>query len=128
MSVSDNVSWSEHPHAPIPGHQLCEAEAIDDGGVKEFVFGEGKDAFRMLVLRSGEAVWGYVNACPHFWVPLNTGEGGFLVFEHAQIFCATHYAVFRYEDGYCEDGPCQGAYLERVPLRNAEGQVRIAEG
>lgn len=128
MSVSDNVPWSAHPHAPRPGSTLCAVDAIEDGGVKELVFGEGKAAFRMLVLRSGESVWGYVNACPHFWVPLNTGDGGFVVFEHDQIFCATHYAAFRYEDGFCEDGPCQGAYLERVPLRKAMGQVLIAEG
>jgi nitrite reductase/ring-hydroxylating ferredoxin subunit len=42
------------------------------------------------------------------------------------IQCALHGALFRIEDGYCLYGPCQGASLHPLPLRQ-EGAVVIIE-
>jgi nitrite reductase/ring-hydroxylating ferredoxin subunit len=118
--------WREREFAPEPGTEVCRIEDIPDGAAREFRFGAGRAAFRLLVLRSGAKVWGYVNACPHFWVPLNPEADQFTLFEHSRIYCATHYAMFRFEDGFCEEGPCAGASLEKVPLRVEAGVVGIA--
>jgi nitrite reductase/ring-hydroxylating ferredoxin subunit len=37
--------------------------------------------------------------------------------------CAHHSAMFRFEDGLCVDGPCQGASLIRFPLRVKGRQI-----
>ena len=109
----------------MPGTRVCALEDLPDGGAREFQFGEGRGAFRLLVLRSGANAWGYVNVCPHYSTPLNAEPDRFILFEHSRIYCATHCAVFRFEDGYCEDGPCAGASLERVPLKIAGNAISI---
>jgi nitrite reductase/ring-hydroxylating ferredoxin subunit len=39
------------------------------------------------------------------------------------LMCAHHSAMFRFEDGLCIDGPCQGAALMAVAIRIEHGQV-----
>jgi nitrite reductase/ring-hydroxylating ferredoxin subunit len=39
--------------------------------------------------------------------------------------CAHHSAMFRFEDGACMDGPCEGAALTPVVIRIERGQVFI---
>lgn len=118
--------WREREFAPAPGTDLCALEEIPDGNAKDFEFGEGTEAFRLLVLRSGDNVWGYVNKCPHFGVPLNVEPGKFTLFEHSYLYCSVHCAMFRFEDGFCEDGPCTGDSLTPVPLTLENARVRIA--
>jgi nitrite reductase/ring-hydroxylating ferredoxin subunit len=118
-------AWRQREFAPTPGTQICRLEDVPDNAAREFYFGEGRDAFRLLVLRRGANVWGYVNICPHFSLPLNFEPDKFLLFND-RIYCANHTAVFRFDDGYCEDGPCAGASLEKVPLAVSERVVSIA--
>jgi nitrite reductase/ring-hydroxylating ferredoxin subunit len=125
LTASIEPAWRQREGAPAAGTRVCDLEEVPDGSAREFHFGEGRDVFRLLVLRSGGKVWGYVNVCPHFSTPLNTESNKFILFEHSRIYCATHCAVFRFEDGYCEDGPCAGASLERVPLALEASVVSI---
>lgn len=120
------ASWRERDFAPSPGTDLCALEHVPDGGARAFDFGEGREPFRMIVLRSGDKVWGYVNKCPHFGVPLNVEPDRFTLFEHSYLYCSVHCAMFRFEDGICEDGPCEGDALARVPVAIVDGQVCIA--
>jgi nitrite reductase/ring-hydroxylating ferredoxin subunit len=55
--------------AVTPGKPLCRIEEIEDGEAKGFVLGEGIDQISILVVRDGEAVFGYLNACPHATAP-----------------------------------------------------------
>lgn len=120
-------TWMERPFAPAPGTPLCALADVPDGGAREFSFGDGHDTFRLVVLRSGESVWGYLNKCPHFGVPLNMAPDRFTLFEHSYLYCSVHCAMFRFEDGYCEDGPCMGDSLLAVPIAVEDGHVRIAD-
>ena len=111
---------------PPPGTEVCALDEVPDGKARQFVYGEGSEPFRLLVLRSGERVWGYVNKCPHYGTPLNLEPDRFLIHDHSRIYCVTHYAMFRFDDGFCEEGPCAGDALTRVPLAVSERRVRIA--
>jgi nitrite reductase/ring-hydroxylating ferredoxin subunit len=122
-SPRDNA-WRRRQFAPAPGTNVCRLGEIADSGAREFHFGEGRETFRLLVLRRGEIVRGYVNFCPHFSLPLNSEPDRFLLFG-GRLYCANHTAAFRIEDGYCEDGPCAGDWLERVPLTLEQGVVKI---
>jgi len=118
-------AWRARPFAPAPGAPVCALEDVPDGGAREFRFGEGRDVFRLLVFRHGATVRGYVNFCPHFSLPLNTRPDHFLIYGD-RIYCANHTAIFRIADGYCEDGPCTGSWLEKVPLAVQGAEVSIA--
>lgn len=117
-------AWSRREFAPAPGTSVCRIGEIADGGAREFRFGEGRETFRLVVLRRGERFRGYVNFCPHFSLPLNSEPDRFLLFG-GRLYCANHTAAFRIEDGYCEDGPCAGDWLERVPLVLEQDVVKI---
>jgi nitrite reductase/ring-hydroxylating ferredoxin subunit len=120
------MSWRSHPAAPPVGTVLCRLDAIPDGEGREFVFGQGSDALRLFVVRKGEAAWGYVNLCPHNYIALNDQPDRFVTYDRAWIVCSAHGAVFRYEDGFCEDGPCRGRSLEAVSVTVTAGTVLVA--
>ena len=115
--------WRQQRFAPASGTPLGSVSEINDGGGREVVFGEGKHVFRLTLLRDGDAVYGYVNRCPHFGTPLNMGPA--FVTTQRRVICVSHYARFRFRDGYCEDGPCLGASLESVPLTVCDGRIQI---
>ncbi len=102
---------------------LCAPGDIPDGSGRAFAFGEGKAAVGIIVLRDAERVTAYVNLCPHFWIPLNVHELPTTFRKH--VLCANHYAAFRFADGYCVEGPCEGSSLEPVPLAVVDGRVTV---
>jgi nitrite reductase/ring-hydroxylating ferredoxin subunit len=116
--------WRQQRFAPISGTPLGSVAEIADGGGREFVFGDGKHAFRLVLLRDGETVYGFVNSCPHFGTPLNAGPT--FVTTQRRVICVSHYARFRFRDGYCEDGPCLGASLEAIALSVEDGRIQVA--
>ena len=76
------------------------------------------------MVRRGERVFGYVNACPHAGTPLDWQPDRFLDAEGSRLMCHTHGALFRVEDGYCEAGPCAGDRLTPFAVEiDAAGQV-----
>ena len=115
--------WRGLRFAPKPGTLLCEVTDVPDGGGREFVFGGGKEPFRLVVFRRGDVAYAYVNRCPHFGIPLNAGP--MFLTRQSRVICVSHYARFRFSDGYCEDGPCLGASLEAVPLSVESDVLRV---
>lgn len=117
--------WALRPFAPAPGTVLARLAEIPDGGAREFSFGNGLNTWRMFVLRRGEALYGYLNLCPHYSLPLNHSDNEFMSRDGSRIMCRQHLALFRVEDGACLDGACDGRSLDLVPLRIENGQVLV---
>jgi nitrite reductase/ring-hydroxylating ferredoxin subunit len=107
---------------------LCALAQIPDGGARGFTVGEGDWPLRGVLVRTGAAVWGYVNRCPHAGHPLNLKPHAFLTPDDALILCASHGALFDKQSGFCLAGPCTGKSLTAVPLELAEGYVLLAQG
>ena len=80
-----------------------------------------------FVIRFSGLVHGYVNRCPHAGTELDWQPGEF--FEEAQLYlvCSTHGALFEPSTGFCVAGPCRGASLSKLPVREEEGQVFLDE-
>lgn len=112
-----------HPQAPAEGTALCALADIPDGGACERAFGPEHQKLRILLLRRGGEVWGYINECPHFSVPLNFEPDVFCTYNGEILMCAHHSAMFRFEDGQCIDGPCLGQALRKAPIRVARETV-----
>jgi nitrite reductase/ring-hydroxylating ferredoxin subunit len=77
----------------------------------------------LFVVRREDAVYGYLNRCPHIGSPLEWQPHEFLDPEGAFIQCAMHGALFRMEDGFCVSGPCAGDSLAPVALEVIDGRV-----
>ncbi len=65
----------------------------------------------LIVLRTAEGVLAYENRCPHRGTSLDWVPGRFLSADGQFLQCATHGALFRFEDGQCVAGPCAGDAL-----------------
>lgn len=121
--------WFELPHAPAPGTPLCTWQGLTDGQptLMELDTGGGPTKpFRLMLLRNGTQVTAFVNRCPHFGVPLAAKQAQLIFKPQISITCNVHYARFRWSDGLCEAGDCEGESLMAVPLEQDEaGQLRI---
>ncbi|WP_421740002.1 Rieske (2Fe-2S) protein [Caulobacter sp.] len=107
----------DNPARPAPGTLLCALDEIASPGAKGFRFREDQALFAGFVVRRGEALFGYVDSCPHAGWPLAGFAGRFLTRENDLILCGGHAALFRIEDGVCVAGPCPGQTLMSWPVR-----------
>ena len=121
--ITSSEVWRTRPNAPPPGTVLGPLDAIPEGRSKEYTFGPGIMAFRMFVVRKGDEVFGYLNICPHYSLPLNHRPDEFVTRDGTRIRCTQHRALFRIEDGACLDGACEGRALDPVPVTVQDGQL-----
>ena len=103
---------------------ICSAEALADGG-KGVRFrlrphDEYENAF--AVRWCGKTV-AYVNHCPHAGTELDWQPGEFFDLTGLYLVCSTHGALFEPGSGRCVAGPCHGASLEPLAIRERDGQV-----
>jgi nitrite reductase/ring-hydroxylating ferredoxin subunit len=101
---------------------LCALDEIPDGGAIE-IAAEAAGAPGVVVLRRGDDAWAYRNVCPHFSIPLNYEPNVFWAYDAQLLMCAHHSAMFRFEDGVCVDGPCDGAALTPVAIRIEQRRI-----
>ena len=124
--------WHTLPHAPEPGTLLGQRDALQDGQVLlHQVFAAADSAqqhpFRILLLRSGQDITAFVNRCAHFGVPLAARQEQLQFQPHTSLTCNVHYARFRWSDGVCDRGDCEGESLVPIPVVvDASGAIRIA--
>ena len=119
------TDWRSLPFAPAIGTRLCGAQDVPDGQGKEIVFGDGKEAFRVVVLFVKNRWFAFHNCCPHFSIPLNYDPDRFHIFDEDLLMCAHHTAIYRLADGECIDGPCLGARLTPIPIERTVDAVFI---
>jgi nitrite reductase/ring-hydroxylating ferredoxin subunit len=121
--------WRARPHAPSVGTALATLDAVPADNGLERVFGDGPQAFRVVLFRVGEGVRAYLNECPHVHIPFEFSADVFCVYEidgHRDLMCAHHAAMFHLADGHCWDGPCRGERLIPVDVHITDGVVCVA--
>lgn len=113
--------------APPTGTDVCALADVADGKSRVIPFGSGTERFELIVVRTGDAVFGYANECRHLGVAMNLLDDHAVETDDAgHILCQYHYATYRFNDGYCIAGPCQGESLTAVPLAVRSGRVVVA--
>ena len=120
-----HAAWRMRAFAPAVGERLGPLETVEDGGAKEYVFGGGLNRFRMFVVRKGQRVFGYLNICPHYSLPLNHRADEFLTRTGDRIMCRQHLALFAIEDGRGLDGACEGRGLDIIPVSVRAGEMIV---
>lgn len=126
----DVLHWQDLPNAPAPGTELGHLQALADGQATMHTLNgtDPKDKpFRVLLLRSGHQVKAYVNRCAHFGVPLAERQDLLIFQPDTSITCNVHYARYRWSDGACIAGDCEGESLLSIPVAVDEaGRICIA--
>jgi nitrite reductase/ring-hydroxylating ferredoxin subunit len=79
----------------------------------------------ILVRLNGDvACW--LNYCQHFThIKLDKGSGAPM--RDGELICANHGAYFESDSGYCNHGPCEGAYLDGIDVTVADGDVLLSD-
>jgi nitrite reductase/ring-hydroxylating ferredoxin subunit len=106
---------------------VCRLADIGCNSARAFAVGGEERVLKGFIIRVGEAVYGYVNRCPHAGHPLDLLPGRFLTPDETLILCSSHGALFEKRTGYCVAGPCAGRTLTPVALEIRDGYVVLAE-
>ena len=110
----------------MPTH-LCRLDEIVDGSARGFALAGGlRDT--MFVVRRGDSVTGWLNACPHVdGAPLAWRKDAYLSADGQAIVCYGHGAVFDMNTGVCTKGPCLGQSLTPVYVeRDVDGILWVS--
>lgn len=105
---------------------ICPSEALAEGGsgarfTLRALGGEEKG----FAVRHGGAVCAFVNRCPHMGSELDWQPGEFFEESGLYLVCSTHGAIFEPSTGFCVAGPCRGASLEPLQVREKDGKVLL---
>jgi nitrite reductase/ring-hydroxylating ferredoxin subunit len=101
-------------------------DALAPGQSARFRLRRGAEPLDGFVVNVGGALHAYVNRCPHAGTPLDVSRDGFMSEDGRHIVCSRHGAVFTPETGFCVEGPCPGARLERLTVSRAGGRVIVS--
>ncbi|SET32768.1 Rieske (2Fe-2S) protein [Paracoccus homiensis] len=116
------MSWTDYSSAPAPGTVICPADQVT--GVLAVTVTSDRGQFPVLVLRQGDGIGAFVNACPHQYLPLDYRGDQLLSADGTALLCTAHGARFDRETGQNIAGADCG--LDPVPVRIEGGNVVIA--
>ena len=107
--MGQDVSEVLIPQAELPEGELL-ARVLECGDARAAV----------LLLRRGDALKAWHNACPHAGRRLDYAPGKFLLHE-GKLVCAAHGAQFELDGGRCVDGPGRGGGLAPLEISPVPG-------
>ena len=105
--------------------KLFELSSLEDKqalGMVAQVAGKRRNIF---IVRWGCDVHAYLNWCPHNQVLIDQVPGQFFNSDKTLIQCSKHGALFRIEDGFCIEGPCEGQSLSKLKCEVKDGGVYL---
>lgn len=115
-------AWTTYSGAPDIGDRVCTFDGLGDGTVQSLELG----AFPILIVRRGDRIFAFVNACPHQYLPLDHRGDRILSADGAMLRCTNHQAGFLIETGEGVDGFGVGTCLDKIPVSiAADGWIVI---
>ena len=109
---------------PVKLCLLTEVEKHDAKGLVARVAGKQRN---IVVVRQDEAIYAYLNWCPHNQVLLDQIPGQFFNKDKTFLCCSKHGALFQINDGVCVEGPCEGEKLQELDCRVEDGIVYLMD-
>ena len=101
------------PLGELPDSQPHGVDALRDGA-----------NLSLIIVRNGPQFSVYLNQCPHQGRRLDYAPGQFLT-KSGNIICAAHGASFSLASGLCEQGPCRGESLLKLPAEVIDGRLQV---
>ena len=103
---------------------ICaEADLPEGGKGVRFAIESYPGEEKGFVVRHSGKVCAFVNRCPHLGTELDWQPGEFFEESGLYLVCSTHGALFQPATGFCVAGPCRGASLEPLQVREHGGEV-----
>lgn len=116
------MAWTDYSSAPAPGTRVCGVADITN--VHPLLVTTDRGSFPLLLLRDGGAIWAFVNACPHQYLPLDYRGTNLLSADGTKLLCTAHGASFDKTTGEVIAGAECG--LDPVPVVQVGDDILIA--
>lgn len=121
-------AWQQYRSAPALGTRLARLDEMSIGSTHSLTLKGEKGSFPMLLVRLEDALLGYVNACPHQYLPLDQRGSRILSQDGEVLRCTNHDATFSARTGEGIGGLGVDCELDPVPVSvDSEGWIVIAE-
>ena len=91
--------------------------------IRETESGEKREA---ILVRTDGNYHAWLNYCQHYThIKIDKGSGA--VLRGDELVCENHGAYFESDTGFCNFGPCEGAYLNEIEITVEDGSVYLAD-
>lgn len=125
--MSQPARWRRYRGAPQTGQTLARLADFGEAQTLALIFDANGRDFPLLLVRRGEAVSVFVNACPHADLPLTYRSARVLSADGMRLMCSNHSAEFDALSGAGLGGLGTGCALDRIPIVIADGALVVAE-
>ena len=108
-----------------PGRICASADLVERGPGFRFEVKLAGEAVPAFVVRYEGRAYAFLNRCAHVSVELDWENGQFFDSARLYLICSTHGALYEPDSGYCVAGPCKGANLSAVAVRERDGAIFV---
>lgn len=107
-------NWLDYANAPEQGAIICPARLVEENAALCLNIKSPTGDFPVIILRKEGAFYGFVNACPHQYLPLNYRAGNIISSDKRRLLCSVHGAAFDIITGSCVSETLDS--LDPIPL------------
>ena len=91
--------------------------------LRETDAGEEREA---ILVRTDDGIYAWLNYCQHYThIKIDKGSGAEM--RGDELICENHGAYFESDTGFCNFGPCEGAYLNEVDVAVEDETVYLID-
>jgi len=117
------MNWTDLSSAPplgtvVPGGDL-------QSGARAVTVTTDVGDFPLLLVMTDDGIKGFVNACPHQFLPLDYRSPHLMSHDGTKLMCSAHGAMFDATTGNGVGGHGLGCSLSPVPLCRSGGRLVI---
>lgn len=109
-------AWQQYRSAPSVGTRLVRLGELALGEPFSLTLESAHGSFPLLLIRLDDVLLGYVNACPHQYLPLDQRGSRILSVDGKELRCSNHAATFSVRTGEGLGGLGLGCSLDPVPV------------
>ncbi|RCV86564.1 Rieske (2Fe-2S) protein [Billgrantia montanilacus] len=119
-------AWQQYRSAPALGTRLARLDEVNVGSTHSLTLKCEKGSFPLLLVRLDDTLLGYVNACPHQYLPLDQRGSRIISRDGETLRCTNHDASFSSRTGEGIGGFGVGCKLDPVPVSvDEEGWIVV---
>ncbi|WP_088698729.1 Rieske (2Fe-2S) protein [Halomonas campaniensis] len=117
-------NWLNYANAPEQGAIICPASLVEEDATFCLNIKSPTGDFPVIILRKEGSFYGFVNACPHQYLPLNYRAENIISSDKRHLLCSVHGAAFDIINGNCISDTLDS--LDSIPLHvNKQGNLCI---
>ena len=103
---------------------ICSSTQLETGGTGyKFNLISSSQTTPAFVIRFDGTVYGYLNRCAHLMLELDWDDAEFFDNSGDYLICSNHGAMFEPQSGECINGPCYGASLTSIAVREVNENI-----